>query len=372
MTVIGVTGADGFLGWHVRCRLLALQIDTVTANRATFDDDQQLDRFVTDSDVIIHCAGVNRASDDSEIVDGNPALAQRLTQAMTRTGCLTPVVYTNTTQSTADNLYGRSKQAASDHFAEFLRPAGTAFDDVVLPHLFGEFGRPNYNSAVITFAHHLATGTEPSINRDGQLELLHAQDAAQALIALALESQNQRHRIAGTPMTVGEAWDILTDAHRRYVVDGTIPPSARRIELQLFNMLRSQLYLAGFYPRAITQHADQRGAFSELVRADGLGQTSISTTVPGISRGDHFHFDKVERFVVVSGEATISLRRLFTNDVRTFRVSGDQPAFIDMPPLVTHNIVNVGDTTLATIFWAGDHFDPAVPDTYVEPVEARA
>lgn len=372
MTVVGVTGADGFLGWHVRCRLLADRIETVTANRATFADDTLLDRFVAEADVIIHCAGVNRANDDAEIENGNPDLADRLTQAMTRTGSMTPIVYTNTTQSTADNLYGRSKQAAADHFAEFLRPTGVTFDDVVLPHLFGEFGRPNYNSAVITFAHHLAVGTEPAINGDGRLELLHAGDAAVALVGLALAAQDTRHRLDGTPMTVGEAWDVLSEAHRRYVDDGTIPPSARRIDLQLFNMLRSQLYLAGFYPQAITRHADARGAFSELVRADGPGQTSVSTTVPGISRGDHFHFDKVERFVVVSGEATISLRQLFTDDVRTFRVSGDEPVFVDMPPLVTHNIVNVGDTTLTTIFWAGDHFDPAVPDTFVEPVEVHA
>lgn len=372
MTTIGVTGADGFLGWHVRCRLLALQIETVTANRATFANDSLLDRFVRESDVIIHCAGVNRANDDQQIATGNPDLARKLTAAMDRTGATVPVVYANTTQSEAGNVYGNSKQAAADHFAGTLRLAGTAFDDVVLPHLFGEFGRPNYNSAVITFAHHLAVGTEPSINRDGQLELHHAQDAAVALVDLARRSHDTRHRIAGTPITVGEAWDVLSDAHSRYVDDGTIPNTARRIDLQLFNMLRSQLYLAGFYPRPITQHADQRGAFSELVRADGLGQTSISTTVPGISRGDHFHFEKVERFIVVNGEATISLRRLLTDKVDTFRVSGDQPMFIDMPPLVTHNIVNVGNSTLTTLFWAGDHFDPAIPDTYVDPVEVTA
>lgn len=372
MTVIGVTGSDGFLGWHVRCRLLALQVDTATANRATFAHNDLLDDFVQASDAIIHCAGVNRARDDSQVADGNPDLADRLTDAMERTGKHVPVVYSNSTQSDHDNVYGNSKQSAADHLAIQLRGAGTTFDDVVLPHLFGEFGRPNYNSAVITFAHHLSVGTEPDINGDGQLELLHAGDAATRLIELALRPVNDRHRIDGVAMSVGEAWNVLAVAHQRYVADGTIPDMTRRVELQLFNMLRSQLFLAGFYPRTITQHADQRGAFSELVRADGLGQTSISTTAPGISRGDHFHFHKVERFIVVNGEATISLRQLLTEEVHTFKVSGDEPVFIDMPPLVTHNIVNVGNTTLTTIFWAGDHFDPAAPDTYVDPVEVTA
>ena len=118
------------------------------------------------------------------------------------------------------------------------------------------------------------------------------------------------------------------------------------------------------YPFALTKHADHRGAFFEVVRAWGQGQTSISTTVPGVIRGEHYHLNKVERFAVISGKATIRVRRLFTDDVVEFDVAGDEPCFIDMPPLCTHDITNTGDSELVTLFWSHDHFDPENGDTY--------
>ena len=118
------------------------------------------------------------------------------------------------------------------------------------------------------------------------------------------------------------------------------------------------------YPMQLTKHADQRGAFFEVVRAWGQGQTSISTTVPGVIRGEHYHLDKVERFAVISGEATIRVRRLFTDEVVEFSVSGEEPVFIDMPPLCTHDITNTGEKELVTLFWSHDHFDPSNGDTY--------
>lgn len=370
---IGITGAAGFLGWHLARRFELEGHEVASATRSTFADPAALQAFVTGTDAIVHAAGINRANDEAEIRDGNPALASQLVTAMQTAGVAVPLVYTNSTQSEHDNLYGNAKQAASQVLAAHQAEMDAPFIDLVLPHLFGEFGRPNYNSVVSTFAHALATGIEPNVHRDGQLELLHAQDVAAQVLELLVDPSTNRVRANGRPISVGEVWDTMQAQASRYMDDGTIPDTADKFELQLFNTLRSQLYAADHYPIDLTLHADARGAFSEMVRADGLGQTSISTSVPGITRGDHFHLDKIERFVVIRGTADIKVRQLGTEVIKSFAVSGDAPVVIDMPTLCTHNITNTGDDELITLFWAADHFDPGNPDTYVEPVEiARA
>jgi len=297
-------------------------------------------------------------------------LASALVAAFERTGVAIPVVYTNSTHAEGDSVYGVSKQRAAELLGEYQASVNAPFLDLVLPHLFGEFGRPNYNSAVTTFAHELATGGKPDVNRDGQLELLHAQDVAQRCLDFFESPSTGTERMQGTPITVGEAWDLLSSQHERYANEFTVPKFDNRFELQMFNTLRSQLYNNGFYPRSLVLHSDNRGAFVELARADGLGQTSLSTSAPGISRGDHFHVDKIERFVVVGGTATISLRRVLTDETESYEVNGDEPVFIDMPPLVTHKIENASDGVVTTLFWAGDHFDPQSPDTWPDPVES--
>ena len=245
--------------------------------------------------------------------------------------------------------------------------AGNRFVDIKFPHLFGEFGVPFYNSGVTTFGHQLANG-EPSQVNEGQLELLHVQDASQLIMDAITKQMDEPIRPEGKKISVPDTYAIMKRMAESYVDHGTIPLIAEDIfELRLFNTLRSQMWPAA-YPMHLTKHADQRGAFFEVVRAWGQGQTSISTTVPGVIRGEHYHLDKVERFAVISGEAMIRVRRLFTDEVVEFPVSGNEPVFIDMPPLCTHDITNIGQTELVTLFWSHDHFDPANGDTYPLPV----
>lgn len=366
---IGITGAGGFLGWHTRCAALRSEIDVALADRSTFADPAKLDAFTAQSDAILHLAGVNRASSDSEVAAGNKFLADELSQSMKRVGSAPTVVYSNTTKIGDDSVYGQAKREAADILSSACSDLGGRFHSVVLPHLFGEYGVPFYNSAVTTFAHQFAIGQEPTVSGDGQLELLHAQTAAANMLELALQGGPPETRLAGRLIGVADAATMLRSFHNRYVGEGTIPRYDDLFELQMFNMLRSQLYLNDYYPVDLTLHADPRGSFAEIIRADGLGQTSISTTVPGISRGDHYHLHKIERFVVVGGKAQINLRRLFTNEIKRFDVQSESPVLIDMPPLCTHNIINTGDDLLTTLFWAGDHFDPGNPDTYAELVE---
>jgi len=372
MTVVGITGAAGFLGWHVACRLHALGFETLPATRETFASADDLRAFAERATVVLHLAGVNRASNDQEIHLGNLDPASALVVALEQTGNAVPILYSNSTQSEKDSVYGVAKRGAAEILADYCAKHGVAFLDLVLPHLFGEFGRPNYNSAVTTFAHALATGSGVDVNREGQLELLHAQDVAARAVAFVNGGVSVQERMNGRPISVGAVWDQLAFYKKRYVDEFTIPSFADRFGLRLFNTLRSQLYLQGHYPVPLTVHTDTRGGFAELCRADGVGQTSLSTSQPGVSRGDHFHFEKIERFVVTRGQAQISLRQVLTDNIVRFDVSGDSPVVIDMPPLVTHNIVNSSPNEVTTVFWAGDHFDPDNPDTYVDPVDIDA
>ena len=365
MTTLGITGADGFFGWHLKCRCVTFGQEFATANRETFSSDAALDEFVNSVDVIAHLAGVNRANEPEEIVAGNVGMAEQLVAAFERTGAKVDVVYANSVKADEPGPYGESKAKAAEMLRGYAEKASTRFESIKFPHLFGEFGRPYYNSGVTTFAHQLVNG-EPSTVNEGQLELLHVQDAAALILDFVDNPDSERlaeSRPQGRKISVPETYELM----RRladYATTGTIPEIVDdEFELRLFNTIRSQMW-PDAYPFALSKHADQRGAFFEVVRAWGQGQTSISTTVPGVIRGEHYHLDKVERFAVISGQANIRVRRLFTEDVIEFDVSGGEPCFIDMPPLCTHDITNTGDSELVTLFWSHDHFDPDNGDTW--------
>ena len=364
--ILGVTGADGFLGWHTKCHLFAHGIEFVTANRDTFASPAALADFAEQSDVVLHIAGVNRADTEQAVVEGNLQLADLLIDACKNASAPPAVVYANSTKARSGGFYGEAKAEAATRLRAYADVAGTSFADILFPHLFGEFGVPNYNSAVTTFAHQLAHGESSQVN-DGQLELLHAQQAAALMVQAAQDDTDQQLEPAGTAISVPEVYTRM-ERLANYTLAGVVPDmNSNQLDLELFNAIRSQMW-PDAYPMPLTRHEDHRGAFFEVVRAWGQGQTSISTTVPGVVRGEHFHFEKVERFAVIAGRATIRVRRLFTDELHSYDVTGTEPVFIDMPPLCTHDIANTGDQELITLFWSHDHFDPAVADTYSAPV----
>lgn len=363
---IGVTGVDGLIGWHIRCRLHTLgDMKPVPADREGFSDAQALNAFVAQCDAIVHLAGMNRG-EDREIEQVNPGLAETLVAAMERTRRTPHVVFSSSTHVDRDTAYGRSKRAAANVFERWARRSGAQFTNLILPHVFGERGRPFYNSVVSTFCYQLATGGTPRIDQDGQLELLHAQEVAELALAAIREGRTGELRPSGQRITVSEMLAQVTSLAERYQ-GGVIPALHDPFKLRLFNVYRSYLF-PDFYPHALTLHTDNRGSLFEAVKSDHGGQAFLSTTKPGITRGEHFHFNKVERFLVVQGEAVIRLRRLFDDRIVEFRVWGEEPVFIDMPTLHTHNITNVGDTDLLTLFWSHEIFDPNNPDTFAEPV----
>jgi UDP-2-acetamido-2,6-beta-L-arabino-hexul-4-ose reductase len=364
---VAITGGFGFLGWHTASRLRALSgIDAVRIGRAEYADPTRLRVALDGVDAVLHLAGVNRAESDVAVEQGNVGLARDLADALARQERPVDVVYANSVQADLDNPYGRGKAAAAELLGATVQAAGGHFADLLLPNLFGEHGRPAYNSFVATFAHEVAAGRRPTLTGDRELPLLHAQDAARELLDSV--GRTERRAIGGETRGIGEVLALLDRAHELYATRGEIPPLPGRFEVNLFNTYRAAAF-PGMWPLSPQVHADGRGELFETVRAHGgTGQAFVSTTRPGQMRGDHYHLHKVERFFVVKGEAEISLRRLLHDDVVTFRLSGDTPSFVDMPTLWVHNIRNVGSSELVTMFWADQLLDPDNPDQYPEKV----
>lgn len=383
-----VTGGNGFLGWHLRVRLAALTDWKVgSAERAEFGTEAALAASVADAAVVVHAAGANRG-DPGDVAATNVRLAEQLVSALRHAGATPALVFANSIQSDniqgdnihganiqGDNIqgdrgtpYGASKAAAGEILSSWAAEVGATYTDIVLPNLFGEHGRPHYNSFVATFCHEFANGREPHAHDpEAPVELLHAQDAAQAILD-ALDGPAGRHRPQGVSSTVGEVLETLRRFRRDYR-DAGLPDRASQFERDLFSTYRSFLCLE---PVPLRVSSDERGSLVETVRSrSGGGQTFVSTTVPGEVRGDHYHLRKFERFLVLRGTAEIRLRRVLHEPVTRFRVDGATPAFVDMPAMWAHAIENIGDDELVTSFWADELFDVDQPDTHRETVAVR-
>lgn len=373
-----VTGADGFLGWHTRARLLARQvdgedIDVVPVTRATFTPDA-LARAVRGAEVVLHCAGLNRGDGD-EVFAGNVDLARRLVAALDENpGTAPAVVVAGSSQAdddhpARDTPYGRGKRAAGAELSAWAdRTPGASAADLRFPGLFGEHGRPDYNSFVATFAHRVARGEEPRVQSDREVPLLHVGEAVQRMFGAAGRRASGTITQPGRPTRISDVARRLREMHDVYAPVGEIPALTGGFDVALFNTLRAAMWPAA-YPFRPAPRQDERGTLVETVRVHGgSGQAFLSTTNPGYTRGDHVHLHKIERFQVVAGRGLIRLRRVLHDEVLEFEVDGREPAVVDMPALWTHSITNIGTEPLVTSFWTNELFDPEHPDTYPLPV----
>jgi UDP-2-acetamido-2,6-beta-L-arabino-hexul-4-ose reductase len=360
---VAVTGAYGFLGWHLRCRLKAMRqdVDVVTIGRQDFG---RLPELVDGVDAIVHLAGISRGTDD-ELSTGNVDLAHAVVEGVRAQTGRSRIVFANSIRAGDGSPYGDGKAGASYLLDDYATASGWDFVDVILPNLFGEHGRPDHNSFVATFCHEVAAGRVPEVI-PREVELLHVQDAAQSLID-ALVGAGRTERPQGETHGVGEVLDLLRAFDDTYR-SGEFPALATAFEADLFNAYRAAAFENHPQTRLETRD-DSRGGLVEAVKSHGGGgQTFFSTTVPGATRGNHFHLRKVERFVVIEGRARISLRKLFAEDVMDIDVSGDVRVAVDMPTMWAHSITNTGESELLTLFWTDSVFDPDRPDTYPEPV----
>nr|WP_241979419.1 NAD-dependent epimerase/dehydratase family protein [Cryobacterium suzukii] len=307
---------------------------------------------------------MNRGSDD-EVRVGNVRFADQMAAAIRRAEpAPAVVVYANSTQAGHGGIYGDSKAAAAEILQSAANAVGAVFQNTLLPNLFGEHGRPFYNAVTATFCHLISQGEQPTVQQDKELTLLHAQDAADLLIEAGREIDGNARQVHETVSGLLRRLSGMASLYDH----GQIPDLASKFDRDLFNTYRSYTFPAQT-PIRLTRHEDARGSFCEIIRSHGGGgQSSFSTTVPGMTRGDHFHRRKMERFTVESGEAVIALRRLFHDEVFEFRVSGSGPVAVDMPTMWAHKITNVGNAELFTSFWSNEIFDPNFPDTIAEAV----
>ena len=366
MARVALTGANGFLGWHTRAALqeAGAGIHAIAVGDAF--NREAAAAAMTGASRLIHLAGVNRGAGD-EVRDGNARFATQVAEALIRAEEPPAViVFANSTQVTNGSVYGDAKAAAADTLRAAAETVDVEFHNLLLPNLFGEHGRPFYNAVTATFCHLLSQGEEPTVQQDTELTLLHAQDAADVLSggvsADDIDALQVRETVSGLASRLGQ----MASLYNR----GEIPDIATKFDRDLFNTYRSFTFPMQA-PVRLKRHADARGSFFEIIRSHGgSGQSSFSTTEPGISRGDHFHRRKIERFTVLAGTATIALRKLFTDDVYEFEVTGDKPVAVDMPTMWSHKITNTGSDVLYTSFWSNDIFDPLAPDTIAEAVHA--
>lgn len=372
MLNIGITGQAGFIGTHLY-NFFGLKKDEVLripSEDDFFNNHVKLEEFVSKCDVIIHLAALNRHNDPQTIYETNLRLTRQLVEALELTGSKPHVLFSSSTQEEKDNLFGKSKREGRKILAEWAKTNNAKFTGMIIPNVFGPFGNPYYNSVVATFSHQLTHNESPKVEVDAQLKLIYIGELVELIWKAIKEgSPTEEYRIPHTSeKLVTEILELLRFYKSAYLDNGIFPTLNNRFEINLFNTFRSYIDIQNHYPAILIRNTDDRGTFVETIKSGLGGQTSFSTTKPGITRGNHFHTRKIERFVVIKGKAHIQLRRIGTDKVLNFNLDGDQPSYVDMPVWYTHNITNTGDEDLYTIFWINEFFDPHDTDTVFEKV----
>ena len=372
MIKVGITGQDGFVGKHLynTLGLFPDEFLRVEFQRDFFENDNKLDAFVSQCDVFVHLAAMNRHESQEVIYETNVNLVEKLIASLERTNSKPHVLISSSSQEEKDNLYGKSKREGRELLVNWAEKNEAVFTGLVIPNVFGPFGKPFYNSVVATFCHQVSHNETPKIDVDGNLKLIYVGELVQEIIKQIQAKNNQpRLEIQHTSeQKVSHILALLEKYKTEYQDKGCIPNLKSTFELNLFNTYRCYMDIANHFPVKLMQHTDDRGSFVEIIRLEVGGQVSFSTTKPNITRGNHFHTRKIERFAVIKGKALIQLRKIGTDEVLNFELNGDEPAYVDMPIWYTHNIKNIGDDILYTNFWINEFFNPNDADTYFEEV----
>ncbi len=364
-----VTGSDGFIGKNLRvalsrrkdCRVLCCDVGHDAGN---------LERHAREADFVFHLAGVNRPSDPSEFVTGNVELTRRLLAALEQPRRRVPVVFSSSRQAEQDNPYGRSKRDAEKFLFDYASRTGSPVRVFRFPNVFGKWSRPDYNSVVSTFCHHLAHGLPVSISdRAHEVTFVYIDEVVRCLLdCLRDDLEGATHADVAEVFTLslGQLHDMIAgfrSAHDRNEVADLSHPLTRYLHATFLTYWDPAMRC-----KPVDLKVDARGWLFELVKSPHAGQIFVSRTNPGIVRGNHYHDTKVEKFCVVQGRGRIRMRQLLTDEIVDYECSDDPIRVVDIPAGWTHSIENSGSDDLITLFWASEIFDPARPDTYPEPV----
>lgn len=380
MIKIGITGQAGFAGTNL-FNTLGLEpaaFERIAFEDAVFADGKALRSFVGQCDVIVHLAAMNRDPDPAKIYETNVRLVRELIRAMEAENVTPHVLFSSSTQEELDNEYGRSKSEGRRLFEEWAARNGASFTGLIIPNVFGPFCRPDYNSFVSTFCHKLTHNDTPQIINDSQVKLIYVGNLSKRIIQKINEVRQAKEPVVekyNVPWDfekkVSDILGLLSGYKELYFDKGYIPALKDADERNLFVTFCSYIDLGEYFPRKLELHTDERGTFVETIKLGMGGQVSFSTTKPGITRGNHFHTRKIERFTVIKGKASIRLRKTGTDKVFEFLLDGDEPSYVDMPVWFTHNITNIGEEELYTQFWINEWYDPGDGDTWFENVETE-
>jgi UDP-2-acetamido-2,6-beta-L-arabino-hexul-4-ose reductase len=396
-----VTGAKGFVGKNLVCNLYNIKEGKNRTRNLNIEDifeydinstAEELDTYCRECDFVFNLAGVNRPKDQSEFMTGNFGFASTLLETLKKYENNCPVMLSSSIQATligryGTSDYGKSKLAGEELFFEYGKETGAKVLVYRFPNLFGKWCRPNYNSAVATFCNNIANDLEITVNdRSTELELLYIDDLIEEMLD-ALEGKEHHCEFEGVDTvlkedgrycaapithheTLGEIVDLLESFKKQ--------PKSLVVPEIPYNSFAKKLYSTylSYLPKEkvsfpLKMNVDDRGSFTELLKSDKVGQVSINISKPGITKGEHWHNTKWEFFIVVSGHGLIQERKIGTDEVIEFEVSGDKIEAIHMLPGYTHNIINLSETeNLVTVMWANESFDPNHPDTFFEKVKA--
>lgn len=377
-----VTGAQGFVGRNLVSQLHNMQAGkarnyAVSADLKVFEydidsDPAELGVYCKNADFVFNLAGVNRPKEQSEFMKGNFGFATTLLDALKNNNNTCPVMISSSTQAALDNPYGESKRAGENLLFEYAKETGAKVLVYRFPNVFGKWCRPNYNSAVATFCNHIANDQPIRVNDpSAAMNLVYVDDVVDELIAALTGNEHCQGAYCVVPVvhtiTLGEIVDLLY-SFKEMPGNLGVPDLGDSFTKKLYSTYLSYLPKEKFsYP--VEMKVDDRGSFTEIIRTPDRGQFSVNISKPGVIKGQHWHHTKNEKFVVVSGHGLIQLRKIGTDEVFDFEVSGEKIEVVEMIPGYTHNIINLSDTEeMVTFMWANESFDPNRPDTYFEEV----
>ena len=366
-----ITGSDGFIAKNLIEHLKRDEsIQLYLYNRK--DSINILEAYVKEADFIFHLAGVNRPKEVDEFYEGNSNLTKTITKILKDSNLSTSILFSSSTQATLDNDYGKSKKEAEDILLEYAKQSNALVYIYRLPNVFGKWCKPNYNSVVATWCHNIANDLEIHVNnRETELNLVYIDDVVNSFVSkLSLESKSGFCEIETVyKKSLGDIESLLY-AFKESRTSLLMPKVGNGFKRALYATYLSYLPTDSF-SYELKGNQDERGTFYEILKTLDSGQFSLSTTAPGITRGNHYHHTKNEKFLVVKGKALIEFRHIVTNEIVSYQVSDKKMEIVEMIPGYTHNITNIGDEEMILFLWANEIFDRENPDTYYLEVHEK-
>ena len=364
-----VTGSNGFVGKNL-CSVLRAMDRIQLFEFDTANSPHDLECMLSEADVVVHLAGVNRPKNEHEFITGNAGLTESICSLLTRSSKATKIILASSIQAESENPYGQSKLQAEETVREYAEQRGAKAVVYRFKNLFGKWCRPNYNSVTATFCHNIAQGLPISISDPSKvIELTYIDDVVNALVREIMDNDlhahpsfSFAHELTGYPVSLGELADLITsfrNSRETLEMPGFDSAFVKALYATYLSYLDGEAFA---YP--LTIRTDERGSLAEMMKSRTFGQIFVSRTKTGITRGNHYHHTKTEKFMVVEGEAVIRFRRIDSDEIIEHSVSGQEFKVVDIPPGYTHHITHIGQGELVTLFWSSEMFNPEQPDTW--------